>query len=140
MRKIENKTNPAETRHYLLHGGGRILFAYIETMVYVRWIFARRLHFGCHFDDLFKVSRLARISALEYWRDRIRDHQTSRWATTFEMTEEQEDEFVGGSTRVKQGMVKALDELAGMLKLENREKLEEADIDEDDESGAQLSY
>lgn len=101
MRLIENKTNPEETRYCRTHGGGRLLSDYIETKVYVRWIFARRLHFGCHFEDLVKVSRLARISALEYWRDRIRDHVTSKWA--IEMTEEQKEDLEWGSRRVEEG-------------------------------------
>lgn len=126
MRLIENKTNPAETRHYRIHGGGRLLSDYIETKVYVRWIFARRLHFGCHFDDHFKVSRLARISALEYWRDRIRDHVTSEWAIV--MTEEEKEDLERGSRRVKEGMVRALDELAGMLKEDEEDDVEEGGV------------
>lgn len=111
MGLIENKINPAETSHYRTHGGGRLLSDYIETKVYVRWIVARGLHFGCHFEDLFKVSRLARISALEYWRDRIRDHATSKWA--IQMTEEQKEDLKWESRRAKEGIVRALCELAG---------------------------
>ena len=86
-------------------------------------------HYGCRFDDLFKVSRLARISALEYWRDRIRDYD--KWDKThFECTEEQKEAPIGGSRRVQEGMVKALDELAWMAK--------EVEIDDDDEGGVKV--
>lgn len=68
MRLIEIKINPAKTRHYRIHGGGRLLSDYIETKVYVRWIFGRRLHFGCHFGgplQCLKTGENLRIRVLE---------------------------------------------------------------------------
>ena len=82
--------------------------------MYVWWIFACRLSYGCCFDNLFRVSSLAMISALEYWGHRIRDYD--EWAkTTFECREEHKEALIAGSMRVQEGMVIALNELAGML-------------------------
>lgn len=50
------------------------------------------------------------------------------------MTDEQKEEFGRGSRRVVRGMMAALKVSAVMLKLEDREKLEEAETDDDDQS------
>lgn len=69
------------------------------------------------------------ISALEYWRRRIRDY--NEWAkTTFECTEEHKEALIAGSMRVQERMMMTLNELARMLK--------EAEIDENHESGVKI--